>query len=101
LKSSNGKNALDKANSEKGNGNGKGHNGFGRAEPLFDKAQWGMSFFGAGEALPGPGLYDRTDPKAKRAHEKESPRPKPEEKHPEFEVLSDGLFGPTEERCAW
>ncbi|MCI0503586.1 hypothetical protein L0Y65_02635 [Candidatus Micrarchaeota archaeon] len=60
-----------------------------------------MTFPGVGAPLPGPGLYDRPDPKAKKAHETQSPRPKPGEKHHEFTVLEDGPFMPTEERCAW
>ncbi len=74
---------------------------FRSAEPLFDMERWGVGFFGAGEALPGPGLYDRAGPKAKKAHEKDSQRPNPGETHPEFEVRSDREFVPTEERCAW
>jgi hypothetical protein len=89
---------MDKANSEK---SGKGPNGFRSAGPLFDREAWGVTFHGLGAALPGPGLYDRTDPKAKAAHESGSARPKPEEKHPEFNVLEDGPFVATEERCAW
>jgi len=94
-------NTADRTNSGNGMGNGKGRNGFGGAAPLYEREHWGVSFFGLGESLPGPGLYDRTDPKAKKAHEKESPRPKPGDAHAEFEVQPDRAFAPTEERCAW
>ncbi len=70
------------------------------AEPLYDRNLWGVSFFGAGEPLPGPGLFDKADPKAVAAREKPSERPRGKAAWAEFKIQEEALM-PTSERCAW
>lgn len=106
MKSSNGKgNAAEKANlgNGKGNGNGptRGLGAFRKAEPLLDCGHWGVNFFGAGPSPLKEGPQENDVPKETKWREKPSPRPKNGEAHPEFEVLADRTFAPTEERCAW